>query len=138
MTSTTTTKTLRAVSYCRVSTTKQTGERHSSLEVQQSRFKEYCCNNGLIPVGQFVDVASGRSNDRKEYQRMVEFVEQGEADVIVTQFLDRLGRRPSEIVPRFYELKDYGVQVVCTDEDVAEEMIFLFRAGLAGEESKKN
>ncbi|MFO8101900.1 MAG: recombinase family protein [Dehalococcoidia bacterium] len=135
---TTTVKTLRAVNYCRVSTTKQTGERHSSLETQQSRFREYCVEHDLIPVGEFIDVASGRKSDRKEYQRMVEFVQSGGADVIVTQFLDRLGRKPSEIVPRFYQLKDKSVEVQCTDEDVREELIFLLRAGIAGEESKKN
>ena len=33
---------------------------------------------------------------------MLEFVEEGGADVIVVQFLDRFGRNPREILQRFW------------------------------------
>jgi len=45
-----------------------------------------------------VDVVSGRRDDRKEYRRMVEYVLQGNAEVIVVQYLDRFGRNPREIL----------------------------------------
>ena len=80
--------TKRAIGYLRVSTPGQTGEHHSSLETQESRYLEYCRNNNLLPVSQFVDVVSGRRDDRKEYRRMVEYAMAGNADVIVVQFLD--------------------------------------------------
>ena len=66
-----------AVGYLRVSSPGQTGERHSSLETQQSRFREFCQRNDLVAVETFIDVASGRRDDRKEYRRMVNFVLEG-------------------------------------------------------------
>ena len=77
--------TKRAVGYLRVSTPGQAGEQHSSLETQEIRFKEYYQRQGLLPDSQFVDVVSGRRDDRKEYHRMVEYALTGAAEVIVVQ-----------------------------------------------------
>ena len=99
-------KTKRAIGYLRVSDPKQSGERHSSLETQEASYYNYCRQNHLIPVATFTDVVSGRRDDRKEYQRMLEFVRQGGADVIVVKYLDRFGRNPKEIMRRYWELQD--------------------------------
>ncbi len=69
----------RAVGYLRVSSIGQTGERHSSLETQEARFNDYCERLGLLPVAIFVDIVSGRRDDRKEYHRMLDYVEEGVA-----------------------------------------------------------
>ena len=69
-------------------------------------------------MASFVDVLSGKRDDRKEYQRMVEFVMAGGADVIVVQFLDRFGRNPREILQRYWQLQDFKVSVIATDEDI--------------------
>ncbi|MFH1560412.1 MAG: recombinase family protein, partial [Chloroflexota bacterium] len=50
-----------------------------------------------------------RRDDRKEYQRLIDFVESGGADVIVVQFLDRFGRNPREILRRYWNLEERGV-----------------------------
>ena len=52
--------TKRAVGYQRVSSTGQTGERHSSLDTQKARFDAHCDRFGLLPVASFVDVVSGK------------------------------------------------------------------------------
>ena len=127
----------RAVGYLRVSSSKQAGEKHSSLDTQEARFKEYCTQHQLIPVATYTDVVTGRRDDRKEYQRTVEFVKQGGADVIVVQFLDRFGRNPREILRRYWELEEHGVTVVATDEDISEELVLLIKAGMAGSESRR-
>ena len=57
-------KTKRAVGYIRVSDPKQTGERHSSLETQESRYRSYCKQNHISPIATFPDVVSGRRDDR--------------------------------------------------------------------------
>ena len=100
--------TKHAVGYQQVSGTSQTGEHHSSLETQEARFHEYCARFDYVPVGTFIDVVSGRRNDRQEYRRMVEHVLKGGVDVIVVQFLDRFGRNPREILQRYWELQDHG------------------------------
>jgi site-specific DNA recombinase len=127
----------RAVGYLRVSSLKQTGERHSSLETQDTRFREYCQRHGLTPVATFTDVVTGRRDDRKEYCRMVDYAKHGGANVIVVQFLDRFGRNPREILQRYWELEAHGVSVVATDEDIKEELILLIKAGMAGAESRR-
>lgn len=131
-------KTQRAVGYLRVSSAHQSGERHSSLETQENRYLTYCNQNHASAIGTFTDIVSGRRDDRKEYQRMVEFAMHGGADVIVVQFLDRFGRNPKEILRRYWELQDHGVSVIATDEDIREEIILLVKAGIAGAESKRN
>ena len=82
----------RAFGYLRVSGPSQTGGHHVSLETQQARFEEYCERNHLEPAATFIDVVSGRRDDRKEYLRMLEEVRREGATVIVVQFLDRFGR----------------------------------------------
>ena len=133
----TTLTTRRAVGYLRVSTPGQAGNEHNSLETQEGRYREYCQHNGLMPVCHFVDVVSGRHDDRKEYRRMVEYALTGAAEVIVVQFLDRFGRNPREILQRYWELQVASVSVVATDEDINEELILLIKAGIAGAESRR-
>ena len=115
-------KILRAVGYHRVSSTNQVGERHVSLDTQEIRFVEYCESRGYQKATSFTDVASGRRDDRRNYQRLLEFVRTGGADVIVVQFLDRFGRNPREILRRVWELEERGVRVEATDEDLREEV----------------
>ena len=134
---TTTLSTKRGVGYFRVSGPGQTGERHSSLETQEARFLDYCQRLELSPITTFVDVLSGRKDDRGGYRSMVEYVLQGGAEVVVVQFLDRFGRNPREILQRYWELGDHGVEVVATDEDIKEELLLLIKAGIAGAESRR-
>ena len=134
---TTTVATRKVVGYARVSTAHQAGELHSSLETQEARYREYCERQGLTPVGLFTDVVSGRRDDRKEYLRMVEFVTGGGADTIVVQFLDRFGRNPREILRRYWDLEERGIEIIATDEDIKEELMLLIKAGMAGAESRR-
>ena len=129
--------TKRAVGYFRVSSSRQAGERHSSLDTQEAHYKEYCQRYGHTTIATFTDIVTGRRDDRKEYRRMVDFVLAGGADVVVVQFLDRFGRNPREILRRYWELEEHGIKVVPTDEDIQEEIILLIKAGMAGAESRR-
>jgi len=131
------TETKQAVGYFRVSSARQAGERHVSLETQKERFISYCQSQRHVAVRTFTDVDTGRRDNRKEYQAMLEFLRRGGADIVVTQYLDRFGRRPQEILQRIWELQGIGVEVRATDEDIGEELILLIRAGIAGAESRK-
>ena len=123
--------------YGRVSTDAQAGDNHASLDTQEARAREYCASHGLRLAESFVDVQSGRRDDRSEYRRMVDSALAGGASVIVVQFLDRFGRNPREILRRYWDLEERGVRVVATDEDLSEELMLLMRAGLAGAESRR-
>jgi site-specific DNA recombinase len=135
---TTALKTQKVVGYLRVSDSHQTGERHSSLETQETSYLNYCKLHSYSSIATFTDVVSGRRDDRKEYHRMVEFVMQGGADIVMVKFLDRFGRNPREILRRYWELQENGVTVVATDEDIQEELMLLLKAGMAGAESRRN
>jgi DNA invertase Pin-like site-specific DNA recombinase len=89
-------------------------------------------------VDTFTDVVSGRRDDRKEYSRMVEFVLADGAEVVTVKFLDRFGRHTREILRRYWELQENGVEVIATGDDIGEELMLLMKAGFAGAESKKN
>ena len=130
--------TKRAVGYLRVSTNKQGGERHVSLETQRERFASYCQSNNFVAVRTFTDTDSGLKDNRKEYQAMLRFLQEKGADVVVVQYLDRFGRQPKEILRRIWALQELEIAVQATDEDLREELILLVRAGLAGAESKRN
>ncbi len=120
-----------------MSTPGQTGEKHSSLETQESRYRQHYQQNGYTPIATFTDVVTGRRDDRKEYRRMLEFVKGGGADAIIVQWLDRFGRNPREILRRYWELQECGVKVEATDEDISEELVLLIKAGVAGAESRR-
>ncbi|MCH7971727.1 MAG: recombinase family protein [Chloroflexi bacterium] len=125
------------VGYIRVSGDKQVGEGHSSLETQESRIRAVASANGGLVVRLFQDVQSGRRNDRIEYQNMVRYALEEQVDVVLVQYLDRFGRNPQEILQRIWELKDHGVSVEATDQDIQDELILLVMAGVAGHESKR-
>ena len=133
----TTKATVTAFGYTRVSTQAQNAPHNVSLDTQRTRIGKYCAAQGLSLAHIYVDVESGRRDERKEYREMVRAALQGQAGVIIVQFLDRLGRHPKELLRRVWELEDAGVGVEATDEDLGEEMMLLMRAGFAGAESRR-
>src|SRR3972149_1722765 len=114
---TTAVDTKRAVGYFRVSSNAQAGEHHSSLSTQESRFYQYCHRNNIQSIATFTDTVTGRRDDRQEYQRMIDYVLKGGADMVVVQFLDRFGRNPREILRRYWQFEEQGIKVIATDED---------------------
>ncbi len=135
MTTSITTRT--AVAYCRVSTPGQAGERNVSLEVQEAAFQDYCQRHNRTALRVFTDIASGRKDDRREYQAMLEYVDKYHPDEVVVLFLDRFGRNPREILRRYWQLEEAGTTVESINEDLKEELMLLLRAGIAGQDSKR-
>ena len=130
--------TLRAYGYKRVSTGEQAKADRNSLPEQTAHIAAHCAQNGYALVGEFVDVATGKKDARREYLRMLKSALDGNADLVVVRWLDRFGRNPREILRRVWELQEAGVTVEATDEDLREEMMLLVKAGMAGAESKRN
>lgn len=128
----------RVAGYNRVSTDRQAEEGRSSLETQEARIRARVAGEDWILVGMYMDVESGRRDGRHRYQQMLEAVRAGKIDVVVVQYLDRFGRKPQEILSRIWELRDLNVSVVATDEDIEDELMLLVKAGVAGQDSKRN
>lgn len=127
----------RVVGYIRVSTEKQIGDGHISLETQESRIRDSVVARGDSLIEIFRDVQSGRRDDRPEYLRMIRYVTEHDVDVVLVQYLDRFGRDAEEILKRIWQLKEQGVSVEATDQDIADQFMLMINAGLASHESKR-
>ena len=70
--------------------------------------------------------------------RMLKYVLGEDVDVVLVQYLDRLGRNPKEILSRIWALDEYGVSVEATDQNIKDdELMLMVHAGVAGQESKR-
>ena len=127
----------RIVGYIRVSTDRQAGDGHFSLDTQESRIRASVSATGGLLLKVFCDVESGRRDDRPQYQDMLRYVLEEEVDLVLVQYIDRFGRNPREILTRIWELERSGVSVQATGQDIREEMMLLVSAGMAGHESKR-
>ncbi len=64
-----------------------------SIETQRTILRQYAHDNGLLVVDEYVDDGwSGTNFDRPAFQRMMEDVESGKINCIVTKDLSRFGR----------------------------------------------
>jgi DNA invertase Pin-like site-specific DNA recombinase len=110
MTGTTTTMT-EALLYCRGSSDHQRDG--VSLDGQLREPRQYAARMGFMLGKEYVDIASGKRDDRPQYQAMLADVRRltGERKrvAVVVWRLDRLGRRLLERVQRRQELKQLGV-----------------------------
>ena len=64
-----------------------------SIQTQRMMLREYAQANGLYVVGEYVDDGwSGTNYDRPGFQRMIDDIEDGKINCVVTKDLSRLGR----------------------------------------------
>src|SRR5262245_22370421 len=98
---------MRAVIYARYSSDNQ---RESSIEDQIEICRRYIDRHGWTLVRTYQDRAlSGASDQRPAYQQMLADAEANRFDVVVTEALDRLGRRLSDVARLHDHLEFRGV-----------------------------
>ena len=82
----------RTAVYCRLSVDDGDGE-SMSIGNQREMLTRYCKENDLIIVDIYIDDGySGTNFDRPDFKRMINDIENGMIDVVVTKDLSRLGR----------------------------------------------
>ncbi|MBX0293156.1 recombinase family protein [Hymenobacter sp. HSC-4F20] len=96
------------VSYYRVSTLKQ-GKSGLGLEAQQAAVRTFVPDPTRI-VAEFVEVESGKRNQRPQLHAAIEAARQHGATLLIAK-LDRLSRNAGFI----FALRDSGVDFVCCD-----------------------
>jgi len=117
----------RAVIYARVSSRKQ--KKEGNLERQIERLKKYCTAKGYRIVATISDVASGLKEDRIGLKKLMDMAENGEIDIVVVEFRDRLTRFGFEYLERYFASNGVRVEVVEeTEKSYVEEMIEDFAA----------
>ena len=79
--------------YCRLSIEDGRDNESMSISNQKSMLKEYAEQNGLVPYEFYVDDGyTGRHFNRPSFQRMINDIEAGKIQCVVTKDLSRLGR----------------------------------------------
>ncbi|MGD1911718.1 MAG: fdxN element excision recombinase XisF [Rivularia sp. (in: cyanobacteria)] len=88
--------------YARVSTVEQSLE-YDALKQQVKRLE----NAGADVV--LVDIESGRSNKRKEFNKLLKLVEKGKVREIIVTRIDRLGRSDIDVIRTIQLFNDSGI-----------------------------
>ena len=65
----------------------------NSIQTQRMMLRDYAQANGLLVVDEYVDDGwSGTNYDRPGFQKMIDDIEDGKINCVVTKDLSRLGR----------------------------------------------
>jgi len=112
------------VAYYRVSTAKQ-GQSGLGLEAQRNAVAHY------NPIAEFIEVESGKNDDRSELHKAMAFAKQNNATLIFAK-LDRLSRNAAFILT----LMEKGVRIRCADMPDADEFQLHLYAILAHKERR--
>ncbi len=84
---------LKVVGYCRLSRDDDRDGESSSITSQKLIIENYCINNGLKLTSFFIDDGvSGTTFNRPQFMKLIEEVDKGNVDCIITKDLSRLGR----------------------------------------------
>jgi hypothetical protein len=98
---------LEAISYCRVSTTRQ-GESGLGIEAQQAKVREMAAARGALVVAEYVEQESGRNPDRPKLAAALAEARKRRA-VLVLAKLDRLARDAELILRLSREAESNGM-----------------------------
>jgi DNA invertase Pin-like site-specific DNA recombinase len=121
----TTARTLRAVTYRRVSSFDQLGG--TSPETQLERGMDLITRNNWEHVGDFYDGAvSGAKQSRGDLDRLFEMCRHGLVDVVVVGDLQRLSRDMRNSLNFEWEFEQLGVKVFDADNPNADELARMF------------
>lgn len=83
----------RCAIYCRLSVDDGIDQESQSIQNQKEVLTEYCNDNKFKIVDVFIDDGySGTNFDRPSFKKMIERIEQGDIDIVLTKDLSRLGR----------------------------------------------
>lgn len=126
----------RVALYARVST----HEKGQDPETQLRQLREYAELRGFDTVGEYVDVGSGRSEDRPEYKRLLQDARRRRLDVVLVWRYDRFARSTQALIDGLKEFQALGVDFISYQENVDTttpqgEMVYGFLASIAQFES---
>ncbi len=126
----------RVAIYARVSTL----EKGQDPETQLLQLREYIERRGFILADEFVDYASGKTENREQYKLMLELVRKRQIDVVLVWRYDRFARSTQALVNALNEFRSLGVDFISYQENIDTttpqgELIFSIMASLAQFES---
>lgn len=109
---------MKAVIYARYSSDNQ---REESIEGQLRECKEYAEKNGITILCSYIDRAlSAKTDNRPEFQNMVQDSAKGLFDTVLVWKLDRFARNRYDSAHYKAVLRRNGVKVVSATENISE------------------
>lgn len=79
--------------YLRLSRDDELQGESGSIQTQRMMLRQYAAEHGLTVVGEYIDDGwSGTNFERPSFQRMIDDIEDGKINCVVTKDLSRLGR----------------------------------------------
>jgi DNA invertase Pin-like site-specific DNA recombinase len=121
---------MKAITYFRVSTPGQ-GRSGLGLEAQQASVAQFCMDRRCDVVQSFVEIESGKHDDRPELAKALHMARVTNSTLIVAK-LDRLSRNVAFLA----QLQDSGVRFVAADMPEANELTIHIMAAVAQAERK--
>jgi putative resolvase len=129
------------LAYCRVSTRKQS----ENLERQVGRVLEYCATNGF-KVELFKDIGSGLNENRKDFNKLINKIAEGNVSKVIVEYSDRLTRFGFQTFEEYCKM--FGTEVISLEskpnksfeEELSEDLISIitcYSARLYGRRSHK-
>jgi len=98
--------------YSRVSTEDQDATK------QQAALIEYCERMGYSIRGSYVDVISGKTESRPQFNQLLYDMRHYKFNCVMVTKLDRLGRSLSHLLSLFDEFKKKGVNFIATTQNI--------------------
>lgn len=121
---------MKAVFYLRCSTQAQ-GRSGLGLDAQRAAVEDFCASRGWHSLASFVEVESGKNDDRPELARALHHAKVTGATLVVAK-LCRLSRNVAFLAA----LQDAGVRFVAADMPEANELTIHIMAAMAQAERK--
>jgi len=106
--------TKRAAIYARVST----GENRQDPETQLRELRDFAERRGFEVVGEYIGHASGKTDERESYKRLLEDARRRRLDVVLVWRYDRFARSTVALVNALAEFRSLGVDFVSLQENV--------------------
>lgn len=126
----------RVALYARVSTL----DKGQDPETQLVQLRQYAQNRNFEVIGEFVDYASGTTQDRVQYKLMMEAAKKRAIDVVLVWRYDRFARSTQALVNALKEFQSLGIDFISYQENIdttspTGELVFHVMASLAQFES---
>lgn len=129
-------KTKRVALYARVSTL----DKGQDPETQLVQLRQYAQARNFEIVTEYIDYASGTSEDRTQYKLMMDAAKKRKIDVVLVWRYDRFARSTQALVNALKEFQSLGIDFISYQENIdtttpTGELIFHVMASLAQFES---
>src|SRR4029453_15211317 len=100
--------------YARVSTL----DKGQAPETQLLALRAYAARRGFMPAGEYVDYASGRRDDRPQYQALLAVARKRHIDVVLVRRLARFSPAAQALVQALNEFHRLGVDFISYQENI--------------------